>query len=70
MELETQNHVCTNQIRRQDDEHKRLEEAYEASQSAEKDLQAKLRERKDQLVDLESKVDFESFLWSSMEQAY
>uniref|UniRef100_A0A1I7Y8L4 CC2-LZ domain-containing protein n=1 Tax=Steinernema glaseri TaxID=37863 RepID=A0A1I7Y8L4_9BILA len=33
MELETQNHVCTNQLKRQDDEVKRLREQFEQNQA-------------------------------------
>lgn len=32
MELETQNHVCTNQLRRQDEEMKRIREEIEVVQ--------------------------------------
>ena len=58
MELETQVQVSGNQLRRQDQENKRLKEDLELAASKEKELSAKLREHEHRYIDLESKVIF------------
>ncbi|PIO75479.1 hypothetical protein TELCIR_02471 [Teladorsagia circumcincta] len=57
MELETQNHVCTNQIRRQDDEMKRIREEIEAVQKIRRDLETSLRQERQRCVQRESELN-------------
>lgn len=45
MELETQVQVSTNQLRRQDEESKRIRDDLEASQTREKEMANKAREQ-------------------------
>jgi len=45
MELETQVQVSTNQLRRQDEEHKKLKEELEMAVTREKDMSNKAREQ-------------------------
>jgi hypothetical protein len=45
MELETQVQVSTNQLRRQDEEHKKVEKELEDALNREKDLSNKAREQ-------------------------
>ncbi|KAK5983973.1 Ecotropic viral integration site 5 [Trichostrongylus colubriformis] len=57
MELETQNHVCTNQIRRQDDEMKRIREEIETVQKIRRDLETSLRQERQRCVQRESELN-------------
>lgn len=56
MELETQVQVSTNQLRRQDDEIKKLKELLEAAELRDRDAAAKLLEEQRRYTDLESKM--------------
>ncbi|PAV83562.1 hypothetical protein WR25_10845 [Diploscapter pachys] len=56
MELETQNHVCTNQLKRQDDEMKRLREEMENLQKTRKELENELKEQKIKFVQREGEL--------------
>ncbi|KRZ52927.1 Ecotropic viral integration site 5 -like protein [Trichinella nativa] len=56
MELETLNHVCTNQIRRQDEEFKRLTLEHEQCSFKERDHQQNLLEERRRTSDLESQL--------------
>ncbi|VDM62012.1 unnamed protein product [Angiostrongylus costaricensis] len=57
MELETQNHVCTNQLRRQDDEMKRVREEIEAVQKMRRELEMSLRQERQRCVQRESELN-------------
>ncbi|KAL6723342.1 hypothetical protein Aduo_018357 [Ancylostoma duodenale] len=57
MELETQNHVCTNQIRRQDEEMKRVREEIEAVQKVRRELEASLRQERQRCAQRESELN-------------
>ncbi|XP_071443828.1 ecotropic viral integration site 5 ortholog isoform X2 [Hetaerina americana] len=56
MELETQVQVSSNQLRRQDDETKKLREDLEQAAARERDHQNRLREEQHRYTDLESKM--------------
>lgn len=56
MELETQNHVCTNQIRRQDEEFKNLTAEHELCIQKERELQSQVTEQQHKLSDCDSRV--------------
>nr|XP_017021541.1 ecotropic viral integration site 5 ortholog isoform X3 [Drosophila kikkawai] len=56
MELETQVQVSTNQLRRQDEEHKKLKEELEMAVTREKDMANKAREQQHRYSDLESRM--------------
>ncbi|ALC49482.1 CG11727 [Drosophila busckii] len=56
MELETQVQVSTNQLRRQDEEHKKLKEELEMAVTREKELANKAREQQHRYSDLESRM--------------
>ncbi|KAM8721636.1 hypothetical protein ACLKA7_007506 [Drosophila subpalustris] len=56
MELETQVQVSTNQLRRQDEEHKKLREELELAVTREKELANKAREQQHRYSDLESRM--------------
>lgn len=56
MELETQVQVSTNQLRRQDDENKKLKEELELAVIREKELSNKAREQQHRYSDLESRM--------------
>ncbi|XP_063703670.1 ecotropic viral integration site 5 ortholog isoform X3 [Culicoides brevitarsis] len=56
MELETQVQVSTNQLRRQDEEHKRVKEELEEAIQRERDLANKAREQQHRYSDLESRM--------------
>ncbi|KHJ45919.1 hypothetical protein D918_03565 [Trichuris suis] len=56
MELETQNHMCCNQIRRQDEELKKLAAEHEKCSNTEKDYQLQLLEERVRANDLESQL--------------
>ncbi|XP_034118591.1 ecotropic viral integration site 5 ortholog isoform X2 [Drosophila nasuta] len=56
MELETQVQVSTNQLRRQDEEHKKLKEELELAVTREKELANKAREQQHRYSDLESRM--------------
>ncbi|KAF7638887.1 Rab-GAP TBC domain-containing protein [Meloidogyne graminicola] len=56
MEMETQNHVCTNQLKRQDDEIKRLRDENENCIQTEKELRQELHERERKLIELQSEL--------------
>lgn len=53
MELETQVQVSTNQLRRQDEEHKKVKEELEEALNREKDMSNKAREQQHRLVVLQ-----------------
>uniref|UniRef100_A0A915DMZ5 Uncharacterized protein n=1 Tax=Ditylenchus dipsaci TaxID=166011 RepID=A0A915DMZ5_9BILA len=56
MELETQNHVCTNQLRRQDEELKRIKEEKDAIQQAEKEVSKLLKDEQRKLMEAQSEM--------------
>lgn len=56
MELETQVQVSTNQLRRQDEDNKRLAESLEAAEAKTKEQLAKCRDHMHRYADLESKM--------------
>nr|CAD2158548.1 unnamed protein product [Meloidogyne enterolobii] len=56
MEMETQNHVCTNQLKRQDDEIRRLREEKENCVQTEAELRQELRECERKLLELQSEL--------------
>uniref|UniRef100_A0A5S6R3M8 Rab-GAP TBC domain-containing protein n=1 Tax=Trichuris muris TaxID=70415 RepID=A0A5S6R3M8_TRIMR len=56
MELETQNHMCSNQIRRQDEELKKLAAEHEKCSATEKEYQLQLLEERVRASDLESQL--------------
>ncbi|EDV99533.1 GH12377 [Drosophila grimshawi] len=56
MELETQVQVSTNQLRRQDEEHKKLKEELEMAVTREKEMANKAREQQHRYSDLESRM--------------
>ncbi|KAI1724536.1 rab-GTPase-TBC domain-containing protein [Ditylenchus destructor] len=56
MELETQNHVCTNQLRRQDEELKRIKEEKETILQAEKEVSDLLKGSQRKLMESESEM--------------
>jgi len=56
MELETQNHVCTNQLKRQDDELKRVREEKEAMAKAEREVSNLLRDEQRKLLEAQSEM--------------
>ncbi|CAL8111503.1 unnamed protein product [Orchesella dallaii] len=60
MELETQVQVTTNQLKRQEDESRRLKEELESSFAQNKDYQSKLKEERRRYSDLESKLKEDS----------
>ncbi|XP_073954260.1 ecotropic viral integration site 5 isoform X3 [Choristoneura fumiferana] len=60
MELETQVHVSTNQLRRQDEEARELRENLDAALRRERTLQARQREFQHKYTDLESKAKYDS----------
>ncbi|KAK0402204.1 hypothetical protein QR680_016201 [Steinernema hermaphroditum] len=62
MELETQNHVCTNQLKRQDDEVKKLREQFEQGQASEKVLSEQLKEEKRKLLEMQSEQKEKSMM--------
>lgn len=59
MELETQVQVSTNQLRRQDEENKKLREELEEAGIRERDAAAKLLEQQRRYDDLETKMQEE-----------
>jgi len=64
MELETQVQVSTNQLRRQDEEHKKLKEELEMAVTREKDMSNKAREQQHRLVALFSRSHVTLYLYS------
>lgn len=56
MELETQNHVCTNQLKRQDEELKKLLTECESSKKIEKESAEQLKEEQRKSVELQSEL--------------
>uniref|UniRef100_A0A914DA08 Rab-GAP TBC domain-containing protein n=1 Tax=Acrobeloides nanus TaxID=290746 RepID=A0A914DA08_9BILA len=54
MELETQNHVCTNQLKRQDDEMKRIKEEKEVLSQSEKEAVNHLKEEQRKLLEVQT----------------
>ncbi|XP_076093594.1 ecotropic viral integration site 5 ortholog-like isoform X3 [Mytilus galloprovincialis] len=54
MELETQNHICTNQIRRMDEENKLLKAKYEEGLEREKKLDGHIKEHIRKIDDMQS----------------
>lgn len=57
MELETNNHVCTNQLKRQDEEHKKLLSDLEMAEKRYKSLESQLSEAVRKTQDKESQVE-------------
>ncbi|KAH7728212.1 Protein TBC-4 [Aphelenchoides avenae] len=62
MELETQNHVCTNQLKRQDEELKRVKEEKATVAKAERELSALLRDEQRKLMTAESETKEKSVM--------
>ncbi|CAJ0582942.1 unnamed protein product, partial [Mesorhabditis spiculigera] len=62
MEMETQNHVCTNQLRRQDEELKRLKEDKIMIQKAKKEMEESLKSEKAKIMQRESELNEESIM--------
>uniref|UniRef100_A0A915PRS1 CUE domain-containing protein n=1 Tax=Setaria digitata TaxID=48799 RepID=A0A915PRS1_9BILA len=56
MELETQNHVCTNQLKRQDEEMKRLREEKGNILQRQKELSDQIKEERRKAVEVESEL--------------
>jgi chromosome segregation ATPase len=56
MELETQNHVCTNQLKRQDDELKRVKDEKEIVAKAQTETSNLLRDQQRKLMEIESET--------------
>ncbi|CAB3400840.1 unnamed protein product [Caenorhabditis bovis] len=57
MELETQNHVCTNQLKRQDEEMKRVREELEALGKKKKEVELELKAEKEKMANRESDLN-------------
>lgn len=57
MELETQNHVCTNQLKRQDEEMKRVREESEQLVKKRKELELELKDEKEKMANKDSEVN-------------
>ncbi|VDN07705.1 unnamed protein product [Thelazia callipaeda] len=62
MELETQNHVCTNQLKRQDEELKRLKEEKEQILQHEKELCDQIKEERRKAIEAESELQEKSVM--------
>ncbi|CAB3384385.1 Hypothetical predicted protein [Cloeon dipterum] len=62
MELETQVQVSTNQLRRQDEENKRLRESLEQAAQLEREHHARMREQLHRYADLESQMKEQQML--------
>lgn len=62
MEFETQNHICTNQIRRMDEENKTLKSQVELHEAQEKDLQNQIKDLSRKLDNLEAQRKEESMM--------
>ncbi|XP_022323904.1 EVI5-like protein isoform X1 [Crassostrea virginica] len=62
MEFETQNHICTNQIRRMDEENKTLKSQLELHEVQEKDLQNQIKDLSRKLDNLEAQRKEESMM--------
>ncbi|BFZ20670.1 hypothetical protein BsWGS_23709 [Bradybaena similaris] len=62
MELETQNHICTNQIRRIGEENKELKKQIEEASEREKDLRTNIKDLTRKLDDTESKRKEETMM--------
>ncbi|KAL3989664.1 hypothetical protein ACH3XW_28580 [Acanthocheilonema viteae] len=56
MELETQNHVCTNQLKRQDEEMKRLREEKNDILQCQKELSDQIKEERRKAIEVESEL--------------
>ncbi|UMM39010.1 hypothetical protein L5515_016236 [Caenorhabditis briggsae] len=56
MELETQNHVCTNQLKRQDEEMKRVREESDVLVKKRRELEDELKEEKEKMYNKESEL--------------
>jgi hypothetical protein len=56
MELETQNHVCTNQIRRQDEEYKKLKDENERLLQRDREGAAHIRDEQIKKLEAETAV--------------
>lgn len=56
MELETQNHVCTNQLKRQDDELKRIKEEKETIKEAEREVSNLLKDEQRKFIESQSEM--------------
>lgn len=62
MEFETQNHICTNQIRRMDEENKTLKSQLKLHEAQEKDLQNQIKDLSRKLDNLEAQRKEESMM--------
>ncbi|MFH4974768.1 hypothetical protein AB6A40_001477 [Gnathostoma spinigerum] len=62
MELETQNHVCTNQLKRQDEELKRIRNEQDASLEKEKALNHIIQEERRKAIEAESELKEQSVM--------
>uniref|UniRef100_A0A914WJC5 Rab-GAP TBC domain-containing protein n=2 Tax=Plectus sambesii TaxID=2011161 RepID=A0A914WJC5_9BILA len=62
MELETQNHVCTNQLKRQDQELKRMREEREGVLQKEKDVNNLLRDEQRKTIEALSQIKEQSVM--------
>ncbi|KAK3087065.1 hypothetical protein FSP39_001168 [Pinctada imbricata] len=62
MELETQNHICTNQIRRMDEENKSFKSQLEERDKTENDLRGQIKELGRKLDDMETQRKSDSML--------
>uniref|UniRef100_A0A915AZB0 Rab-GAP TBC domain-containing protein n=1 Tax=Parascaris univalens TaxID=6257 RepID=A0A915AZB0_PARUN len=62
MELETQNHVCTNQLKRQDEELKRLREERDTSLQKEKEIKEQMRDERRKAIEAESELKEQSVM--------
>ncbi|XP_062594770.1 ecotropic viral integration site 5 ortholog-like isoform X2 [Saccostrea cucullata] len=62
MEFETQNHICTNQIRRMDEENKSLKSQIELQEAQEKDLRNQIKEMCRKMDNLEAQRKEESVM--------
>ncbi|XP_041370278.1 ecotropic viral integration site 5 ortholog-like isoform X2 [Gigantopelta aegis] len=67
MELETQNHICSNQIRRMDESNKSLKSRIEESLDTEKELKNHIKELRRKIDDMETKKKEETMLTRIME---
>ncbi|VDM43837.1 unnamed protein product [Toxocara canis] len=62
MELETQNHVCTNQLKRQDEELKRLRDERDAILQKEKEMSEQMRDERRKAIEAESELKEQSVM--------
>ncbi|VDD90561.1 unnamed protein product [Enterobius vermicularis] len=62
MELETQNHVCTNQLKRQDEELKRMREERDSVMQKEKEMVEVVKEERRKAMEAESELKEQSVM--------